>query len=75
MTCMFTSTPDGHFIMDTHPRHPNVTLVSSCSGHGFKFASVVGEIAAELALDGQSRHDIEMFRLDRFENARRRNRS
>lgn len=68
MTCMFTSTPDGHFIMDAHPQHPNVTLVSACSGHGFKFASVVGEIAAELALDGQSRHDIEMFRLDRFEN-------
>ncbi|MCY4113574.1 MAG: N-methyl-L-tryptophan oxidase [Chloroflexi bacterium] len=68
MTCMFTSTPDGHFIMDAHPRHPNVTLVSACSGHGFKFASVVGEIAAELALDGKSRHDIEMFRLDRFEN-------
>ena len=67
MTCMFTTTPDGHFIMDTHPRHSNVTLVSACSGHGFKFASVVGEIAAELALDGQSRHDIEMFRLDRFE--------
>lgn len=67
MTCMFTSTPDGHFIMDAHPRHPNVTLVSACSGHGFKFASVVGEIAAELALDGESQHDIEMFRLDRFE--------
>lgn len=69
MTCMFTSTPDGHFIMDAHPRHPNVTVVSACSGHGFKFASVVGEIAAELALDGQSRHDIEMFRLGRFESA------
>ncbi len=67
MTCMFTTTPDGHFIMDTHPRHPNVTLVSACSGHGFKFASVVGEIAAELALDGRSQHDIEMFHLDRFE--------
>ena len=35
---------------------------------GFKFASVVGEIAAELALDGRSQHDIEMFRLERFEN-------
>ena len=68
MTCMFTTTPDQHFIMDAHPRRPNVTLVSACSGHGFKFASVVGEIAAELALDGQSRHDIEMFRLARFEN-------
>ena len=68
MTCMFTTTPDGHFIIDTHPRHPNVTLVSACSGHGLKFASVVGEIAAELALDGRSQHDIEMFRLERFEN-------
>ena len=68
MTCMFTTTPDGHFIIDAHPRHPNVTLVSACSGHGFKFASVIGEIAADLALDGRSQHNVEMFRLGRFEN-------
>ena len=68
MTCMFTTTPDQHFIIDAHPRHPNVTLVSACSGHGFKFASAVGEVAAELALDGRSQHDVEMFRLARFEN-------
>ncbi len=67
-TCMFADTPDEHFIIDTHPQHANVTVVSACSGHGFKFASVVGEIAAGLALDGETPHDIGMFRLDRFDD-------
>ena len=66
-TCMFTNTPDEHFIVDTLPDSPDVTVVSPCSGHGFKFASVIGEIAADLALDGGTDHDIEMFRIDRFE--------
>jgi sarcosine oxidase len=66
-TCMFTNTPDEHFIIDTLPGSPDVTVVSPCSGHGFKFASVIGEIAADLALDGATDHDIEMFRIDRFE--------
>jgi sarcosine oxidase len=66
-TCMFTNTPDEHFIVDTLPGDPSVTVVSPCSGHGFKFASVIGEIAADLALDGGTDHDIEMFRIDRFE--------
>ena len=66
-TCMFTNTPDEHFIVDTLPGSPDVTVVSPCSGHGFKFASVIGEIAADLALDGGTDHDIEMFRIDRFE--------
>jgi sarcosine oxidase len=65
-TCMFTNTPDEHFIIDTLPEAPSVTVVSPCSGHGFKFASVIGEIAADLALDGATGHDIEMFRIDRF---------
>jgi sarcosine oxidase len=65
-TCMYTNTPDGHFIIDRDPRHPNVILASPCSGHGFKFASVVGEILADLAGDGQTRHPIEMFRLGRL---------
>ncbi len=64
--CMFTNTPDGHFIMDRHPEHENVTIGAGFSGHGFKFCSVVGEIMAELALDGGSRHDIGMFGLGRF---------
>ena len=65
-TCMFTNTPDGHFIMDHHPEHANVVIAAGFSGHGFKFCSVVGEIVAELALDGRSRHEIGMFGLDRF---------
>jgi sarcosine oxidase len=65
-TCLFTNTPDEHFIIDRLPSAPQVVVVSPCSGHGFKFASVVGEIAADLALDGTTYHDIEMFRIDRF---------
>ena len=66
-TCMFTMTPDEHFIIDTLPEAPSVTVVSPCSGHGYKFASVIGEIAADLALDGGTDHDIEMFSIDRFD--------
>ena len=47
-TCMFTNTPDHHFVIDLHP-DPQVSIASPCSGHGFKFASVVGEIMADLA--------------------------
>jgi sarcosine oxidase len=65
-TCMYTNTPDGHFIIDRHPRHPNVILASPCSGHGFKFASVIGEVLADLACHGQTEHPIDMFRLGRF---------
>ena len=66
VTCMYTNTPDGHFIIDRHPRHPQVILACGFSGHGFKFASVVGEILAELATYGHTRHPIELFRLARF---------
>jgi len=65
-TCLFTNTPDEHFIIDRLPEVPQVVVVSPCSGHGFKFASVVGEIATDLALEGGTEHDIEMFRIDRF---------
>ncbi|MDQ7843805.1 MAG: N-methyl-L-tryptophan oxidase [Armatimonadota bacterium] len=66
VTCMYTNTPDGHFIIDRHPRHPQVILACGFSGHGFKFAPVVGEILADLAVDGRTRHRIDLFRLDRF---------
>jgi sarcosine oxidase len=66
-TCMFTNTPDGHFIIDTLPGQPEIMVVSACSGHGYKFASVVGEIVADLATSGESRFDLSMFRLGRFE--------
>jgi sarcosine oxidase len=64
--CMFTNTPDEHFIIDTRPAHPEVIVASPCSGHGYKFASVVGEILADLATTGKSRFDLSMFRLGRF---------
>ena len=65
-TCMFTNTPDEHFILDTLPDAPQVIVASPCSGHGFKFAPVIGEILADLAQTGDTRHDIGWLRLDRF---------
>ena len=64
--CIFTNSPDEHFIIDRLPEAPQVSVASACSGHGYKFCSVVGEIMADLALDGATRHDIDLFRLDRF---------
>jgi sarcosine oxidase len=64
--CLFTNSPDKHFIIDTHPHYPQVSFASACSGHGFKFASVIGEILADLAERGVTRHNIEFFRLDRL---------
>lgn len=64
--CMYTLSPDEHFVIDHHPRHPNLILCGGFSGHGFKFAPVVGEIAAELALSGGTRHDIGFLSLHRF---------
>lgn len=52
-TCMYTMSPDGHFILDRHPQHPEVAFVAGLSGHGFKFAGVLGEELARLALDGK----------------------
>jgi len=65
-TCMYTMTPDGHFIIDLHPHHTNVVVACGFSGHGFKFASLVGEILADLALDGRTTHDISLFSAARF---------
>lgn len=64
--CMFTNSPDEHFIIDVHPRDPRVVIAAGFSGHGFKFCSVVGEILADLATVGATHHDIGLFRLDRF---------
>ena len=64
--CMFTNTPDEHFVLDHHPEFPQVVLASPCSGHGYKFCSVVGEILADLATgDGRTQHDIGFLRLRR----------
>ena len=66
-TCMYTLTPDHHFVIGAHPRHPQVILASPCSGHGFKFASVVGEILADLAIDGATSHPVSLFSPSRFD--------
>jgi sarcosine oxidase len=68
-SCFYTNTPDAHFILDRHPEHALVTLVSACSGHGFKFASVLGEVVADLALTGRSRFELGLFALARFGRA------
>ena len=65
-TCLYTNTPDKHFILDTHPAHPRVCIGGGFSGHGFKFCSVVGEVLAELAESGKSRLDLSPFRLGRL---------
>jgi len=65
-TCLYTNSPDEHFIIDHHPRHKNVVIVSACSGHGFKFASAIGEAVTEMLLDGKTTHDISLFNIERF---------
>jgi sarcosine oxidase len=65
-TCRYTVTPDGDFILDRLPGAPAVLVASPCSGHGFKFAPVIGEILADLATRGSTQHDISRFRLARF---------
>jgi sarcosine oxidase len=65
-TCLYTMTPDGDFILDRLPGSPDIIVASPCSGHGFKFAPVIGEILADLATTGATRHDISRFRLARF---------
>lgn len=65
-TCLYTNSPDGHFIIDRHPTSANVTIACGFSGHGFKFAPVVGEILADLALLGRTDHPIDFLSMDRF---------
>ncbi|CAN5483972.1 N-methyl-L-tryptophan oxidase [soil metagenome] len=67
--CMYTNTPDSHFVVSPHPAHPNVSVAAGFSGHGYKFCSVVGEILADLATDGGTRHPIGIFDPARFEGA------
>ena len=64
--CLYTETPDEDFIIDTHPECPNLLIAAGFSGHGFKFASLVGRILSEVALTGQTGFDITPFRINRF---------
>ena len=65
-TCIFTNSPDEHFVIDRLPDAPQVSVAAGFSGHGYKFCSVVGEVMADLATEGRTGHDIGLFRLDRF---------
>ncbi len=65
-TCLYTNTPDLNFAVGLHPEDPRVAVVSACSGHGFKFAGVLGEVVADLVTGGRSAHDISFLGLDRF---------
>jgi sarcosine oxidase len=59
--CLYTTTPDEHFVVARHPAYDNVVVACGFSGHGFKFVPVVGEILADLALDGATAHPIDLF--------------
>ena len=65
--CTYDNSPDEDFIIDTLPGHDNTLLITGLSGHGFKFASVLGEIAADFAQDKKSDFDLTPFRLSRFQ--------
>jgi sarcosine oxidase len=65
-TCIYTRASDGHFVLGLHPRHPQIVIASPCSGHGFKFASVFGEVLADLATRQTTDKPIDLFRPGRF---------
>lgn len=66
LTCMYTNTPDHDFVVDFSPRDRRIVVLSACSGHGFKFAPVLGDIAADLVVDGKTTRDISRFAATRF---------
>jgi len=59
--CMYTNTPDEHFVISTYPKYPQVAIAAGFSGHGFKFCGVVGEILADLVTQGETSHPIGLF--------------
>jgi sarcosine oxidase len=65
-TCLYTNSPDGHFIIDHHPDHPRVEIACGFSGHGFKFASVIGAVLAEAAVEGKRDASLDFLGLGRF---------
>lgn len=69
VSCLYTNAPDRHFVLGPHPRHANVTVVSACSGHGFKFTSVVGEVVARWVRGEPIDYDLRPFDPGRFERA------
>jgi sarcosine oxidase len=68
LACMYTTTPDQHFLLAHHPDHPQVIIAAGFSGHGFKFVPVVGEIIADLTIHGSTAHPIELLAPTRFQD-------
>lgn len=66
ISCLYTVTPDSHFLIDKHPKYPLIILASPCSGHGFKHSAAIGEVLAQLVTDGKSQIDISGFGFKRF---------
>jgi len=66
VACLYTVTPDGKFIIDTHPQYPQIVIASPCSGHGFKHSAAIGEALSELVIDGKSHFALDDFKLGRF---------
>lgn len=64
--CMYTRSPDEHFVVGLHPQAPQLVIASPCSGHGFKFASVMGEILADLAINRRTDRPIDLFNVERL---------
>ena len=64
--CMYTNTPDFHFILDFHPGDERIVVASPCSGHGFKFSNIIGSIVADLALEGRTTFEIGFLSMARF---------
>ncbi len=69
--CLYTATPDFHFLIDRHPAMDRVIVASPCSGHGFKHSAAIGECLAQWIVDGRPARDLSSFSLDRFTTASR----
>lgn len=69
-TCLYTNTPDSHFVVDRLPEHRRTWLAGGFSGHGYKFCAGIGEILADLVVDGSTRQDISLFSARRLSPAR-----
>ena len=64
--CLYTITPDEHFVVDAHPTHKHVVIGAGFSGHGFKFSTMIGKMLSDIALDGSTPHQDRLFKISRF---------
>lgn len=64
--CLYTMTPDEHWVLDKHPEYSHIVFAGGCSGHAFKFSTIIGKILTDLALTGETPHDISLFKASRF---------